>query len=47
MVVACLLALPAVFFYLLLRGAGMQRDWEQENREQAEYLREYRRKRRK
>lgn len=42
MVIGVILIILAIFFYLLLRGASTQRDWAQEDKEQAEYLRQYR-----
>lgn len=45
MIIAVFLMMFAIFFYLLLRGSAGQRDWAQEDLEQAEYLREYCRRR--
>ena len=44
MIIAVMLVLTAVFFYLLLRGASRERDWDREDQEQQEYLREYNRR---
>ncbi|MDY4221953.1 MAG: hypothetical protein SOX71_05590 [Candidatus Faecousia sp.] len=41
MVIAAVLIVFAIFFYLLLRGASQGRDRAMEDQEQAEYLRAY------
>lgn len=41
MVIAVVAVCLAIFFYLLLSGTASQRNWAQEDLEQAEYLRDY------
>lgn len=41
MIIAAVLIVFAIFFYLLLRGASQGRDRAMEDQEQAEYLRAY------